>query len=53
MDVWERVQMGKWLPLLDFVEATEEGNGHEDDDCFFAVTDFELEGSRHTLVSRS
>lgn len=30
------------LPLLDFVEAGEEGNGDEDDDCFFAVADFEL-----------
>ena len=30
------------VPLLDFVEAGEEGYGDEDDDCFFAVADFEL-----------
>ncbi len=35
--------MGKGeVPLLDFVEAGEEGDGDEDDDCFFAVADFEL-----------
>ena len=32
------------VPLLDFVKAREEGNGDEDDDCFFAVADFELWG---------
>lgn len=30
------------VPLLHFVETWEEGNGNEDDDCFFAVADFEL-----------
>lgn len=33
--------MGK-VPLLDFVEAGEEGNWDEDDDRLFAVADFEL-----------
>jgi hypothetical protein len=28
---------------LDFVEAGEDRDGDEDDDCAFAVTDFELE----------
>ena len=32
-----------YIPLLDFVEALEEGYGDEDHDCFFAVADFELE----------
>ena len=32
------------VPLLDFVEAGEEGDGDEDHDCFFAVADFELGG---------
>jgi len=35
---------GESVPLLDFVEAGEEGDGDEDDDCFFAVADFELGG---------
>ena len=35
---------GGGLPLLDFVEAGEEGDGDEDDDCFLAVADFELWG---------
>jgi hypothetical protein len=30
--------------LLDFVEAGEQGNGHEDDNGFFAVADFDLDG---------
>ena len=30
------------VPLLDFMKAGEEGNGYEDDDCFLAVTDFDL-----------
>jgi hypothetical protein len=30
------------VPLLDFVEAGQEGNGDEDDNCFFAVADFDL-----------
>lgn len=30
------------VPLLDFVEAGEKGNGDEYDDCFFAVADFDL-----------
>ncbi len=33
---------GGEVPLLDFVEAGEEGDGDEDHDCFFAVADFEL-----------
>lgn len=33
-------------PLLDFVETGEEGDGDEDDDGFFAVTDFELWSGR-------
>ena len=33
---------GGEVPLLDFVEAGEEGDGDEDYDCFFAVADFEL-----------
>ena len=32
------------VPLLDFVEAGEEGDGDEDYDCFFAVADFKLGG---------
>lgn len=40
------------LPLLDFVEAGEEGDGDEDHDCFFAVADFELEGREGGLVVR-
>ena len=30
------------VPLLDFVEASEEGDGDKNDDCFFAVANFEL-----------
>ena len=30
------------VPLLDLVEAGEERDGDEDDDCLFAVADFEL-----------
>ena len=30
------------VPLLNFVEAGEERDGDEDDDCFFAVADLEL-----------
>lgn len=33
---------GDEIPLLDLVEAWEERDGDEDDDCFFAVADFEL-----------
>lgn len=33
---------GDEVPLLDLVEAWEERDGDEDDDCFFAVADFEL-----------
>jgi len=33
---------GGEVPLLDFVEAGKEGDRDEDDDCFFAVADFEL-----------
>lgn len=32
----------KEVPLLDFVEAGEEGHGDEDDDGFLAVAHFEL-----------
>lgn len=45
------VEMGRWLPLLDLVEGGEQGNWHEDDDCFLAVTDFELKNTRHESVS--
>lgn len=31
------------VPLLDLMEAREERDGNEDDDCFFAMTDFDLE----------
>lgn len=34
--------MEKEVPLLDFVEARKEGNGNKDDNCFFAMADFEL-----------
>lgn len=42
--VWggERKGKGGKVPLLDFMEAREEGHWDEDDDCFFAVADFEL-----------
>jgi len=30
------------VPFFDFLESGEEGDGDEDDDCFFAVADFEL-----------
>ena len=32
------------IPLLHFVETGKKGDRDEDDDCFFAVTDFELLG---------
>ena len=32
------------IPLLHFVKTGEKGDRDEDDDCFFAVTDFELLG---------
>ncbi len=41
---------GESVPLLDFVETGEEGDGDEDDDCFFAVADFELGGERDVLA---
>jgi hypothetical protein len=37
--------------LLYFVEASEERDGDEDDDCFLAVADFELFSIRFRLVS--
>ena len=40
--LWRVKGRGGEVPLLDFVEAGEEGNGDEDHDCFFAVADFEL-----------
>ncbi len=33
---------GLEIPLLDFMEAGEERDGDEDDDCFLAVADFKL-----------
>lgn len=45
------VRGGERVPLLDFVEAREEGDGDEDDDCFFAVADFELWGLERGRVS--
>ncbi len=39
------------VPLLDLVETGKEGDGDEDDDCFFAVADFELWGGERDLVS--
>ena len=33
---------GGGVPLLDFMEACQEGDGDEDDNCFLAVADFEL-----------
>lgn len=30
--------------LLNFVEAWKEWDGNKDDDCFFAMADFELTG---------
>ena len=41
---------GEGAPLLNFVEALEEGDGDEDDDGFFAVADFELEWWRLALA---
>ncbi len=37
--------------LLDLVEAGEERNGHEDDDGFFAVANFDLEGWSVSFLS--
>ena len=37
------------IPLLDFVEAREERDGNEDDDCFFAMTDFDLKDTSSAL----
>ena len=34
----------EYVPLLDFVETGQGGDGDEDDDCLFAVTDFDLWG---------
>lgn len=43
--VWEREgEREGEVPLLNFVEAGEERDGDEDDDCFFAVADLELFG---------
>lgn len=33
------------------MEAGEEGHGDEDDDCFFAVADFELLGWREVVLA--
>lgn len=50
MDGWvgwrvgERKRERERVPLLNFVEAGEERDGDEDDDCFFAVADLELLG---------
>jgi len=35
--------IGESIPLLDLVKASEEGDRDEDDDCFLAVADFELD----------
>lgn len=35
---------GDKVPLLDFVKAGEERDGDENDDCFFAMANFELFG---------
>ena len=43
---WDGGRGRRRLPLLDLVEAGEERDGDEDDDCFFAVADFELLGWR-------
>lgn len=40
-DLAEALRMEE-VPLLDFVEAGEEGDRDEDDNCFLAVADFEL-----------
>lgn len=45
------MKMEKGVPLLNFVKAWEEGNGNKDDDCFFAVADFELCGVGRWFVS--
>lgn len=46
---WDGTRGG--VPLLDFVEAGKEGHGDEDDDCFFAVPDFELWVGETGIVS--
>lgn len=45
-EVGMKVQRDKSVPLLHFVEAGEEGDRDEDDDCFLAVADFELDWRR-------
>ena len=48
---WHSVGVGEEIPLLDFVEAGEKRDGDKDDDCFFAVADFELwVGEREALL---
>lgn len=42
LDIWGVFFWGGEVPLLNFVEAGEERDGDEDDDCFFAVADLEL-----------
>ena len=55
MEWEERRSEGRYTPLLDLVEAGEERDRDEDDDCFFAVADFELfgfdKGERGAFVS--
>lgn len=41
------------LPLLNFVEAWKQGDGNKDDNCFFAMANFELYGVGQWFVSRS
>lgn len=48
---WVGERKRERVPLLNFVEAGEERDGDEDDDCFFAVADLELLGFRKELVS--
>lgn len=36
------LEVGDKVPLLDFVKAGEKRDWHEDDDCFFAMANFEL-----------
>lgn len=39
------------LPLLDLVEAGEEGHRNKNDDCFLAMADFELWVDQKGFVS--
>lgn len=53
-DGWKMRKIGtmeKGLPLLNFVEAWKEWDGNKDDDCFFAMADFELCGVGQWFIS--